>query len=555
MTSPTYSMKILMIFSLIFLTIPHSLVLASRPAGAHFLGRAPQAGKRIGLNVTLPYGTFLGAFNDTTGVVSFKGIKYAEAPVGDLRFRAPVFPPNASLGFVDVTKYAPSCIQMDVPTVEDGFSEDCLVVNVYLPKGTRTTSQLPVVIYFHGGGFQHGKINAFPPELLLNASEEPFILVVAAYRLGALGFLGGSQIAADGEGNVGLLDQRASMRWVQKFIPSFGGDPEKVSIWGQSAGACSTMFHLIANKGDNEGLFQQAIGDSPCMNYAPEMDSDYAEFLFTQFAGYANCTGNTALKCLREVDISVLAAASVNLLDNRTDVLFPYAPITDGKFIQERPSVAFKAGHFAKVPTLYGSNTDEGWGWWTSLTDPAANVSRSDGNATTIYTFIKGQFPTITPELFEKVLQHYTGSLPDVTAAIYAEMRYICTAKMINGYAYEAGLPAYGYHYDNPDSEGYTRHGDELDAYWNYPQPTSSSLFPAMRRFLTSFIITGKPAIEDDLHDWFLLAANGTQWKSVSSKQGTPRIFLHPGNVTLVDDEGLNERCAFWRSIDDELGR
>ena len=80
--------------------------------------------------------------------------------------------------------------------------------------------------------------------------------------------------------------------------------------------------------------------------------------------------------------------------------------------------------------------------------------------------------------------------------------------------------------YDNPDSEGYTRHADELDAYWNYPQPASSSLFPTMRRFLTSFIVTGKPAIEDELHDWFLLAANRTQWK-VLILLGERPIFTH----------------------------
>ncbi|KAF9443812.1 alpha/beta-hydrolase [Macrolepiota fuliginosa MF-IS2] len=504
----------------------------------------------VGSTVKLDYGTFHGLEDHTTGILYFRGVRFADPPVGNLRWRAPVSPPSTQLGDVKATQFANACISATQRRVTSGTSEDCLFGNVYVPINTAVSDGLPVMVWFHGGGFQSGSTHDAPPELILHSSSNPMIFISFEYRLGPLGFLGGTQINDDGDLNVGLLDQRAALRWVQRYIGQFGGDNKKVTIWGQSAGAGSTMFHLIANGGDNEGLFRAAMGDSPSLSFVPAFNEDYDVQIFNQYASFAGCgnQGANVLSCLRSADANTLASASSQVLAARPSTLFVFAPILDGKFINERPVEAYAAGHFARVPVVFGSNTNEGAHWSAELRDPSANTSMPNATEDTVFNFIRGQYVTFTQasvnrgfELYP--LNSFNGSFSLQGQQMYGEVRYICTAGMITG-SVSKFTTAYQYHYDNPHLGSF--HADELDAFFSPPANADQNdlaLFEAMREYYTSFVTTGTPSAE-----------NAVAWDRVSSPSGSSRILFHPGGIKMeVVDDVLNTRCNFWHGINQEM--
>ncbi|XP_063534520.1 juvenile hormone esterase-like [Cydia strobilella] len=186
---------------------------------------------------------------------SFKGIPYAEPPLGDLRFKAPQ-PPKPWTGVRSAKDFGPICFQMNPITKTPWGSEDCLYLNIYTPNLT-PEKPLPVMFYIHGGSFAIGSSNddMYGPEFLI---RHDVILVTINYRLEVLGFLGLD--SKDAPGNAGMKDQVQAMRWVKKNISSFGGDPENITIFGNSAGGVCVSFHLMSPI--TKGLFRRAIMQS-----------------------------------------------------------------------------------------------------------------------------------------------------------------------------------------------------------------------------------------------------------------------------------------------------
>ncbi|GLB33555.1 putative carboxylesterase [Lyophyllum shimeji] len=506
----------------------------------------------IGPTVTLDYGTFTGHRDDSAGIISYRGIRYADAPVGELRWRAPISPPTNNLGNVDATQFADACIQTAQTTIAAGFSEDCLFGNVYIPTTKAANETLPVLVWFHGGGFQGGSTHDIPnSNPMVQPPAYPVVFVSFEYRLGQFGFLGGARVKNDGDLNIGLLDQRAALRWVQRYIGKFGGDKSRVTIWGQSAGAGSTMFHLLAEGGNPGGLFRAAMGDSPSLNFMPAYTDPYVEGIFDQFASFAGCggKGDEVMKCLRFVDGSRLALAGSQTIGARTSTLFTFAPIIDDAFLKERPVEAFKNGRFAHVPVLFGSNTNEGAWWSAFLPNPAANTSMTNATETTVFNFLQGQFATLTRASFDRaVAQFYPlsdyGTFSLQGQQMYGEMRYICTASLITGGAFDQGLPAYQFHYNNPILG--SDHTAELTAFFSSSPPSDEGdkdLFAAMREYWTNFAATGIPR-----------AKNAPSWSAVTTSAGSPRIRLQPGSLGLEEfTSALAARCAFWHGISGEL--
>ncbi|KAJ3716496.1 alpha/beta-hydrolase [Lentinula raphanica] len=502
--------------------------------------------------VALDYGTFIGVEDSTTGVTSFKGVRFADPPTGELRWKAPVSPPTTQLGTVNASSFGNACIPVPQSSVVSGTSEDCLFANVYVPLGASSDSSLPVMVWFHGGGFQSGNSRANAIPLMQNAPSPGMIFVSFEYRLGQFGFLAGSTFgAANGTLNAGMLDQRAGLQWIQRYISSFGGDPTKVTIWGESAGAGATMFHLIANGGDQEGLFRAAMGDSSSLSFMPDFDSDYLNGVFDLFAGFAGCTSSSdVMSCLTSADANVIASAGTKVLQNRTSTLFVFAPCIDSDFLTTRPVEAFSSGAFAQVPVLFGSNTDEGANWSAELPNPAANTSEPSATETTVYNFLAGQWPTLSNDSFTAALElyplsDYNNSLSLQGQQMYGEARYICTGLMIAAASTRQGLTSFQYHYDNPD-QGST-HGAELTALFDSASGFSgndAALFVTMQEYWTSFVTAQDPS-----------AANTTTWTAVSNTtSGSPRILLHPGAIAMEDvSDAQAARCAFWHSISAEV--
>ncbi|THV05686.1 alpha/beta-hydrolase [Dendrothele bispora CBS 962.96] len=533
--------------------------------------------------ISLDYGTFVGVQDDASGYVSWKGIRFADAPVGELRWRAPISPPSQNVGTVNADTFPKSCVS----SAQSG-SEDCLFLNVFSPIGTTADDTLPVTIWIHGtvdhlpsglrsiyvqltdiltpkgGGFESGSSKHFDPILLMQSSAKPFVFVSLQYRLGDFGFMAGSEIESDGDLNAGLLDQRAALRWVQRYIHLFGGDASRVTLWGQSGGAGSIMFHLMANGGSSgESLFHAAIGDSPSLTFTPPSSGDYANGLFSQYASLAKCqdtSSTSALTCLRGLSASKLTSAGQNLIASqlRLDTLYNWAPVLDGNLIQEGPVEAFKAGRFARVPVLFGANTHEGSSWSAGIPDPDANTASSGATETTVYNFLHGQWDTFTQKSFDSMsqlypLSDYDNSLDEQGAQMYGELRYICTSSMIVGQVKNVGLPAYHYHYNNDHLGDF--HKYELQAM--FPGEASSdvtpddddlALFDTMRQYWTSFITDGVPQAMD----------GAPKWNQVSvSSSGSRRMLLQPASDGEVGMENVGtdmaHRCNAWHALAGEL--
>ena len=219
-------------------------------------GQSAGQGQGTGLVVTTADGAVRGKAVAATG--DFLGIPYAAPPVGALRWQPPR-PPAPWHGVRQATSYAPHCPQPSSPFGVASTSENCLYLNVFTPADNNT-SNLPVMVWVHGGSLRTGESDDYNPAGLV---QHGVVVVTINYRIGALGFLADAALASrpDGpSGDYGLMDQQAALRWVQRNIRGFGGNPGDVTLFGESAGGLSTLSQL-ASPGAR-GLFQRAIVES-----------------------------------------------------------------------------------------------------------------------------------------------------------------------------------------------------------------------------------------------------------------------------------------------------
>ena len=293
-------------------------------------------------------GLVRGASGRDAGITVFKGIPYAAPPVGELRWTEPRAA-HPWKGIRNTNHFSDACAQI-FPQGDFPKSEDCLYLNVWTPAGSRKDA-LPVMVYIHGGGFRVGASR----EALYDGEElarKGVVVVTLNYRLGVLGFFSHPELTKESvhhaSGNYGLLDQLAALQWVQRNIASFGGDPSKVTIFGQSAGAFSVNA-LVASP-LSKGLFRAAISESGGVGAGfgrtelPSLpDSE------TEGVKFAESLGAHSLAELRALPAEKLLQAGG-----------PARANVDGWFLPESAASLFKDGKQNKVPTLLGSNSDEG---------------------------------------------------------------------------------------------------------------------------------------------------------------------------------------------------
>ncbi|KAH9915056.1 carotenoid ester lipase [Epithele typhae] len=365
-------------------------VAASSPLALRDLGGPP--------TVTLDSATVIGKLNGS--VVHYLGIPFAQPPIGDLRLRAPQ-PISPFTGTVNATAFGNQCIQQtfpnltfpaDVPAAVGQYlsafvtpapvpeSEDCLNLNVIVPANATQEDKLPVVVWIYGGGFQAGSNAVFPGEAIVARSVEighPVIYMAMNYRLSAFGFLGGKEVKEAGVANLGLLDQRESLKWIQKYISAFGGDPEKVMIWGESAGAISVAHHMLANNGDPQGLFRAGFMESGSPAPVGQVDNPYLQTTYDTIVVDAGCADSAnSLSCLRQVPTGKLKAA----MDQTPTFLSfkqlntPWFPRADGGYIKQEPQHQLISGAIATIPFVIGNDLDEG----SALSFPTLNLTTDD---------------------------------------------------------------------------------------------------------------------------------------------------------------------------------
>ncbi|TQS33408.1 hypothetical protein Golomagni_06249, partial [Golovinomyces magnicellulatus] len=294
--------------------------------------------------ITIRNGTVIG--RSANSVDSFMGIPYVQPPIKDLRLRAPrAF--DKSFGTLVLPETPMACTNMDMSpedatglpkeaaevleglssNLTSNFSEDCLTLNIQRPSNVPPGTKLPVLFWIHGGGFEIGTTQWYDGTGLIKKSVtlgEPMIFVAVQYRLNAFGFLNGKELQLDGATNLGLRDQRKALEWVAENIAAFGGDPNKVTIWGESAGAASVLDHMIINNGNHhyhgKPLFHGAIMNSGTIIRSLGTTSDKAQKVFQEFSSAAGCasdnaSGHKVLDCIRKISFDKFVSA-MNSLPN-----------------------------------------------------------------------------------------------------------------------------------------------------------------------------------------------------------------------------------------------
>jgi para-nitrobenzyl esterase len=304
--------------------------------------------------VTTDHGIVEGA-RTPAGIRVFRGMPFAAPPVAELRWKAPQ-PAAAWTGVRKAVEFGPSCMQRavfgDMEFRANGTSEDCLYLNVWTPARS-ASEKLPVLVYFFGGGLMAGD-GSEPRYDGESLARKGIVSVTINYRLAAFGFLALPELSGEApyraSGNYGFLDQRAALEWVQKNIAAFGGDPKRVTIAGESAGARSTSVHLISPL--SKGLFAGAIMESGSVVAAanpPSLaEAEKQGLAFMALAKAANLKEFRAMPARQVLDATALQNAP------------RFGPVADGYLIPAGDLVALmNAGGQSRVPVLQGSNSEE----------------------------------------------------------------------------------------------------------------------------------------------------------------------------------------------------
>lgn len=469
----------------------------------------------------------------------FAGIPYAAPPVGSLRWQPPAPAPTWP-GVRDATRPGPRCVQ-DIGDLELGrqTDEDCLSVNVWTPPVSG--EKRAVMVWIHGGAFINGSGNIYDARWL--ASRGDVVVVTLNYRLGALGFLAHPALGPAGDvGNYGLGDQQAALRWVHDNIANFGGDPDQVTIAGESAGGMSVCDHMVAP--GSAGLFRAAIIQSaPCQ---AQLALPEAEKISVDYAREAGCADPaTAASCLRALPVSELRKP-LSYFRIGEDALS--GPITGTAVLPVAPVKAFATGDAAKVPVVIGSNHDE-FTLFVALQYLRLGTEYAPDRYPELLSSTFGADAAAIGSRYP--LSRYDGSVPLAYSAAVTDGVFACVAdRMAEDLAKTE--PVYAYEFNDRDAPT--------------PEPLRTLPFPVGAshslelRYL--FDVGGAPPLNADqqvlsnqmIDDWSAFVrdvAPGDQWPrfEAGDDRQEERWSLQPGGSRVTTDFDQTHQCAFWAGL------
>ena len=480
---------------------------------------------------------------DESGVRSFKGIPYAQPPVGELRWKEPQ-PAKNWKGILAADKFGPRAMQRpiysDMNFRSNGISEDCLYLNVWTPAKS-VNDRLPVLVYFYGGGFNAGDGSEYRYDGE-SMARRGIVAITVNYRLGVFGFLALPELTKESphhaSGNYGLMDQSTALHWVQKNISAFGGDPQKITIAGESAGSSSVSAQMASPLSKN--IIAGAIGESgSLLGKHSTVSLSEAEQLGEKF-----------LKSIGAITLAGLRAMSAEKILEETSKpgLSKFPVDVDGFFFPKSPVEIYTSGNQAKVPLLVGWNSGEG----------------------SYQSILEQQAPT--PENFTKAIQKRFGDNAEELLKVYnindeetiQQLATDLAGDLFTGLntwkwsdlqSKTGGHPVYRYFYAHPRPainedttkalpEAFAVHSAEIEyAMGNLPtnhvydwQPDDYKVSAILQSFFANFIKTGNP--------------NGLgvpEWPAV--KSGDAAEVMHINVTTKAGKEKHRERYLLLDKI------
>jgi len=512
------------------------------PIGAAAVSPAPQAPI-----VRTALGPVQGNWMDEGRVAAYLGIPFAQPPVADLRFEKarPASPWGPQP--LQATRFKPACMQQGQVPADVGMSEDCLYLNVYAPQAASDAGPRPVMVFLHGGRYWTGRASENKVEKL--AARSGAVVVTVAYRLNAFGFLASPARARAGDANLGLQDQQLALRWLARHVHAFGGDPRRVMLFGESAGAGSVLAQLLDPAA--AGLFQRAVLQSTWQWRLPTLAQATAGT--HALARRLNCaTDDTAamVACLKRVPAEKLLPP---LADSHA-----FQPTVDGVRLKAQPLALLEEGRFQRqVPVLIGLNAEEGhfmamsrtgWKRPDQPVDDAAYLKTARDALSPFYP--AGQVEDILSWYApQRAAQGNWHALSRLLGDFYLNCGSYAAAAAL---ARHGRRPAYAYWFahvsrNHPKAYLGATHGDELDLLFaapvyppGYPlDPDDRALSHRMMQAWGAFARSGVPVQGEGRGPWPPLAP---------SSRLAP-VWSEPAAAAPHRFEDASGQCARWHAL------
>ncbi|KAF1961881.1 alpha/beta-hydrolase [Byssothecium circinans] len=519
------------------------------------------------LLVSLPgYGTFRGvqvvksmkartAFEEP--VDAWLSVEYSTQPVNQTRFAPPDWPKKFD-GIKDAIKYGKSCIQ-NWGFDQHEHAEECLIFNLYRKNGVPPETKLPVFLFLHGGSFVGGNGRSFDGAAFVAKSKEPLIVVTAQYRLGALGSLPSQLFEEEGLLNLGLRDQRMFLEFMQKYIAYFGGDKDRITLGGQSAGGHSIGLHLFHNYGKDEGnkLFNQAIlasGAPTARSFPPATYPLYKRY-YEQFMGMIGCSpslsNSEALACIKQTPLRTIQQASGKIYtDSQYNITWPWQPVSGGPLLEKLGSISGENGTFFKLPTLLSSTTDEGklftpknlttnehfLNWMSNLQPSLTKADLAD-----LETLYPDPSNGTGPYANSPVSVQY-----DRVSAAYGDYSYICAVQETAYRLAKANVTVYKARFNTPNNAPASRgvpHASDAPYFNGLTTVQYPDIADLYSSYYASFVVSGNPNKFKNAKapDWEKYTHVGRNEIRVGNQER--------GGVGMEEEKaGIRmEQCKWWR--------
>ncbi|KAM5344227.1 hypothetical protein ACJ41O_012764 [Fusarium nematophilum] len=402
-------------------------------------------------------GTYEGKYVASYDQDLFLGVPFAQPPVGGLRFQNPKSL-NKKFSTRKATEYADSCVGYgNSPAWPHTLGEDCLTLNVVRPAKSsgKNTKPLPVGVFIHGGGWSmdYSANGVYNLSFIVEESVKmgkPFIGVSVDYRLSFWGFMASEDILDAGVANLGLKDQRIALHWIKENIAAFGGDADKITIWGESAGGGNVGYQATAYGGADEGLFRGLIAQSGADGTDMKNLTNPQKRYDTIVKAVGCDKKRDRLACLRKVPFDKL---------NATITLVPgnFYPVVDGDFVPDYPSTMLSEGKFTKLPFLLGTNADEGtlFGNYDISTDEQfRNLILSAGPDAKAADILMALYPDVDalglPDFYRVRPGGPVGAQFKRVIALQTDQLFLSWRRLRTDAWSKYGAPAYSYLFESP---------------------------------------------------------------------------------------------------------